>query len=295
MGAAYNNAKLTLDKYGNIEPLLSSFHITHTHFFNNDYIKDGYSILDIGGAAGVFAEAIKREVVDINATVIDPDKKCIEYGKKKYPHLNFIHGLFPEDLKSDSKFDVVSMQALFPQLPNWKDILLSMQKHANKYINFSCILKLDGTTVVDKDVSYVYGLDSGERLYQVVHNLNEIINFMSIYEMRVKKINFWGECSALCFNKHPYCDFFNNAKEHIVFNPFIFLIKAGHTFRGISSKFEIKGNFMLELFDEKDNPKRFGGGGEECNLEGYNFFEPEKNIKIVVLNEEVLYKSTPTF
>ena len=109
-------------------------------------------ILDIGGASGSFVEMIKNDFADIDATVLDPDLKCIEYGKEQFPYFDFIHGIFPDDLESDTKFDVVAMQGLFPQLPNWKDVLFAMKKCAKKYITFSCVLKLRGTTVIDKDV-----------------------------------------------------------------------------------------------------------------------------------------------
>ena len=220
IGSIYDKSKLTLDAYGAVTPEQSLFNSSSISFLKSGYIEDGFNVLDIGGAGGAFVEMIKNDFADIHATVLDPDQKCIEYGKKQYPHFNFIKGIFPDDLRSDTKFDVVSMQALFPQLPNWKDILFSMQKYAKKYIAFTCVLKLRGTTVVDKDVSYAYYLDTGERVHQVVHNMNEIINFMSIREMGVKKISFLGQCSSYCFSDASILDLFDtmNSKNcsHIV-------------------------------------------------------------------------------
>lgn len=45
---------------------------------------------------------------------------------------------------------------------------------------------------MDKDISYVYYLDSGERIHLIVHNIYEFFNFCCIHEMRVKKYLFTG-------------------------------------------------------------------------------------------------------
>ena len=280
----YNKASLTLKAYGEQEPDLASFDTVY--FLDKNYIKSGYSILDIGGATGCLLEAINKEIAPIKGTIIDPDEKSIKYGKEKYPHFEFIQAGFPHDF-ADRKFDVVFMQALFPQIPNWKEVLLSMQKCARKYINFSCILKLEGTTVVDKDVSYVYCLDSGERLYQVVHNINEIINFLCIHEMRVKSIKFWGSCSSLCLNKTPIVSLIDSLNEDIVITPALWLLRSGDAFRSTPGKFEIKGSFLLELFDENENPKRYGGWGDREKTKGYDFFEPEKDVRFFVYNDVI--------
>ena len=285
IGSIYNKSKLTLEVDGMKKPERDQFPCWSMHFLDSGYIKDGFNVLDIGGAGGAFVEMIKKDYADIDATVLDPDLKCIEYGKKQYPHFNFIHGIFPDDLRVDTKFDVVSMMHLFPQLPNWKDILLSMQKCAKKYIAFTCVLKLRGTTVIDRDVSYVYGLDSGERLHQIVHNINEIMNFMSIHEMRVKKINFLGNCASYCFDDTAMRKLFDTldlgSADAIKITPALYIGRSGHAFRSEPAMYQIKGSFILDLFDEEENPKRFGGGGER-KLDGYNFFEPEKDIRFLV-------------
>lgn len=219
-------------------------------FFTKEYIKDGYSMLDIGGAAGDLAGAIKSEIANIQATIIDPNHECIMEGGEKYPDFEFIEGFFPDDFKLNKKFDIVSMQALFPQIPNWKEMLLLFSKYSKKYINFECLLRMQGTTVVDKDVSYAYYLDSGSRVYQVIHNIYEMINFLCIEEMRVKKISFYG-----------------------------YSIPQGHNFRCLPVSEQMRGNFMIELFSEDDNPKRMGGAIEKGqNNKNYSFFIPEMDI-----------------
>ena len=82
--------------------------------------------------------------------------------------------------------------SIVSQIPEWKKCLLDMANNAKKFLNFSVVLKTSGNTIVDKDVSYFYYLDSGVRVHQVIHNIYEITNFLSLREMRAKKISFYG-------------------------------------------------------------------------------------------------------
>lgn len=258
MDKTYNseifNTDLNKEFFSGKEASLKSFFESTRYFCNEEYFKDGYTFLDIGGSGGDFGAAIKAEVADIIPTVIDPSKACIETGKIKYPFTNFICGNFPEDLSEDQKFDVLSLQAFFPQIPEWKRFLIAMRKHALKYINISLTFRLDGSTVIDNDVSYFYYLDSGERAYQVIHNIYEFINFCSIHEMAVKKINFYGY----------HTDY------------------IGHNFRCVPNSQQIKGNILLELFENpEDNPFRMGGAVDKGKYsKDYSFFVPEMDIII---------------
>lgn len=251
----YEKTKLNNQLFIKSCPKMQDYFESVRYFFTKDYIKIGYNLLDIGGAGGDLAFAIKNEIADINATIIDPDPMCIKKGEQNYPEFKFICGYFPQDFPQNyNKFDYVSMQALFPQIPNWKDILFALRKYTKKYINFSTIIKLSGTTVIDKDVSYFYYLDSGERVHQVIHNLYEIINFLCIYEMGARKIEFYGYHT-------PY---------------------TGHNFRCVPNAEQIKGNFMIEVFEnDYDNPMRMGGAIDKGKKENqYKFYIPEINVVI---------------
>lgn len=253
--SGYEKTKLNNQLFIKSYPKMQDYFESVRYFFTKDYIKPGYNLLDIGGAGGDLAYAIKNEIAEINATIIDPDFVCIKKGEQNYPEFKFIQGYFPNNFPyGHIKFDCVSMQALFPQIPDWKNMLLALRKYTKKYINFSAILRLDGTTVVDKDVSYFYYLDSGERIHQVIHNLYEIINFLCIYEMGAKKVEFYGYHT-------PY---------------------AGHNFRCIPNAEQIKGNFMIEVFENNnDNPIRMGGAIDKGEKENqYKFYIPEINIII---------------
>ncbi|MCO5141916.1 MAG: class I SAM-dependent methyltransferase [Oligoflexia bacterium] len=253
--SAYEENRLNAEFFAlDSAPKMKDYFKSTTHFFTPTYIKDKNTFLDIGGSGGNFAAAIKSEIADINPTVIDPDPNSITKGKNSYPSFEFIQGYFPETKLPKEKYDIVSIQALFPQIPNWKEMLLSLSKHTKKYLNLSLVLKLHGTTIVDKDVSYFYYLDSGERVHQVVHNIHELLNFLCIREMNVKKIMFFGYHTP----------------------------EAGHNFRCVPNSEQIKGNLMLELFeDESDNPKRMGGAVHKgANNPNYSFFVPEMDIII---------------
>lgn len=206
-----------------------------------------------GGVGGLGNAIIKSIEPSINYTVLDPDSNCIKYGKRHFPHFKFIEGYFPDKCPR-KKFDMIIMFATFPQLPNWKEILLEMVKHSKKYINLTLTVRLSGTTVVDKDVSYFYYLDSRQRVHQVIHNLYELINFCSIHEMRAKRIIFYG--------------------YHVPQN--------GNNNRCVPNKEQIRGNLFLELFpDNKQYPGRVGGAPEgffkEINVP---FFTP--SIEIII-------------
>jgi hypothetical protein len=251
---AYRRNKLNEQIFSSDSKPLSSFYKSTKYYFTDDYVKEGYSLLDIGGGGGVFAAAIKKEVADIDVTVIDPDPGSIRSGRDNFPEFSFIEGYFPQDMPQNNKYDIVSMQALFPQLPNWKETMLALSSASNKYINISLTFKLNGTTVIDKDVSYFYYLDSGQRVHQVIHNIYEFMNFCCIHEMNIKKIEFFGYHTP----------------------------KSGHNFRCVPNSEQIKGNLMLEVFQNKaDNPKRVGGAVEYGHqFSEYNFFIPEMNIII---------------
>lgn len=250
----YEKKGLSSEIYSSGKLSIHSYFKSVKYYLTAEYFKDGYSFLDIGGASGELAKSIQNDVADIKPTIIEPNKNSIIIGKKTFKDIEFIEDYFPSDKLNNRKFDIVSMQALFPLFPNWKEILLKMRQHANKYINLSLVFKLNGTTVIDKDVSYGFYLETGERIHQIVHNIYEFMNFCFLPEMGVKKVNFYG-----------------------YHTPF-----AGDNFRCVPNSEQIRGNIMLELFEkEEDNPKRCGGGAGQVNdnME-YKFFIPELNIII---------------
>lgn len=255
---AYKNTELNSQVYNIKQYKMKDHHRSFQYYFTDNYLKDGDTFLDIGGATGDLAFAIKNEIANIEVTVIDADSKSIEIGKNKYHDFQFIDGFFPDALIVDKKYDVVSMQGLFAQLTNWKEVLLNLKKYAKKYINIELAFRINGSTVIDKDVSYSYYLDSGIRVPSIIHNIYEFTNFLCIHEMGIKRIEYYGYTTP----------------------------STGHNFRCVPNEEVIKGNLMLELFTENEPyPARMGGGSVKgVGNPNYNFFVPEMNV---IINDEI--------
>lgn len=273
---------LNFEIYGRKEPVKENFPGYEAFLLNGRFIKPGISMLDIGGASGSFLEMINREICLIDATVIDSDADCINYGRWKYPWIRFVCADFP-NIDYSAKYDIVTMQALFPHLPDWKKTVFSMVRLAKKYINFVAIVREFGHTVDDRDVSYLYYLNTGKRVHQTILNLHEFLNFLCLEEVRAKKIWFHG---AHMFDYYFNFTDISLAKKEAqeaslplqgMLQP---VTKKAHAFRGVPFYDEIVGNFMIELFDEKDNPKRMGGLGilGKDFPDDYQFFMPDINV-----------------
>jgi len=276
------------DIYGNHEPDIGRFQDFETfeQFFKKEILESKQSLLDIGGASGEFVELVNRNIGPVDGSVMDTDAECIKAGREKYPHIRFIQKQFP-NVKSKKKYDIVSMNALFPHLVDWRKTLLEMAKLSKKHIFFSALLRKDGPTIADDTISYFYYMNTGKRVAQVINNIWEILNFISLQEMRAKRVWFFGK-------RHPPDDHIGSIKselrEHQENNIDMDDIRcpvldSAHVFRGIPFYNIIGGVFFIELFSEKDNPQRMGGLGAEKakQYEGYKFFKPA--IHIVINNK----------
>ncbi len=151
------NAKL----YSLFRKELNEFFRSEIYFFKNEVeVSKGLSVLDIGGGAGGLGHALKKEYGKlIKYTCIDPDEKAIEAGKKifksKFLDIELIKGYYPDDIEESRKWDLVAVIGWFAQIPNWKEMLLQFVENTIRYINIGINIRLEGNTVIDKDVSYV--------------------------------------------------------------------------------------------------------------------------------------------
>lgn len=249
----YKDATLNAKFFGERQMSFSDLFQSQQHFFTRDHIRDGDTFLDVGGGGGEIASVLEREVARIHPTILDPDPNAIASGRQRNPHFTFIQDYFPSDCLEDNAYDFVSMQALFPQIPDWKPTLLALSKASRRTINISVILRLQGNTVIDKDVSYAYYLDSGTRVHQVIHNIYELYNFCCLEEMNLKKISFWGY-------RVP---------------------RTGHNFRCVPACDQIQGALQLEVFPPGLNPKRMGAASDlGSSVKDYRFFVPETEFII---------------
>lgn len=235
MKNAYKNSELNVEIFGkNRLEKLSDYFASTRHFFSERYLPKKFSMLDIGGSSGNFIEALNSEGFSVKGAVIDPDPLSIQEGREKRKGVDFFEDYFPSRKyqMNDDGYDVVSMQALFPQIPTWKETVIEMVRIAKKFVNISLTFQLEDSAVIDKDRSYFYYLDTGERVHQVIHNIYEFTNFLSIHELRVKKINFYGYHT----------------------------MSPGDNFRSVPNDKQIKGNLLLELFEAGEQyPDRMGG------------------------------------
>lgn len=217
-------------------------------------------MVDIGGASGQFINALRGNGFEIEGTVIDPDPRAINLGRHRGRD-QFTLGYFPEAtaMMPSGSFDVVSMQGLFPQLPDWKSAITEMFRLSRRFINFATTIRLDGTTVVDIDVSYFYYLDSGIRVHQVIHHCLELVNYLCLEEFRARSIHFFGYRTP----------------------------RAGDNFRCVRNSEQFKGNFLIEKFpDEERRPTRWGGqSNPDRSILGYQFSRP--NMEIILDGKQI--------
>jgi len=248
------------DFFNQFRTKIEEFYESERYFLNNDILKPNMTILDIGCASGGLGNAITESIESrVNYLGIDVDEKAIKLGEEKFPKLNLINQSYPEGIK-DKKFDMIIVFNLFEQITNWKEFLQSLVDHSNKFINIGLTLRMSGSTVIDKDISYGYYFDSGIRVNKIIHNIYELINFCCLEEMRVKKISFYG---------------------YHIDRP----ASIASDFRPLPQKEQIRGNLLLELFEKGRNKKRAGGFPntetlKKMNLELEYIFRP--NIEIII-------------
>lgn len=252
--APFISGTLNADRYSTSRVKIEDFFESERYFFDK-VIKPGISILDIGCAAGGLGHAVMTSVEkNIQYWGIDPDKRAIDYGRRHFPDLNFIEGWFPDDLPAGMKFDLVIMTSVFNQTPKWKELLFDLVNASKKYVLIAACTKLEGQAIVDKDISYFYYLDSGERTFQVIHNLYHLINFCCIHEIGAKKITYYG-----------------------------YKGKPGNNYRDVPASRQVHGHLLLELLPEKENKniKRVGGiPDDEAKKRNISIFKPE--IEVII-------------
>lgn len=265
--SAYESSDIQKDIYSKWRTDFDEFFPSEQYFFKNgnNILFDGVEILDIGCSAGGLGNALINEFndIEINYTGVDVDEEAIELGSGEFPELDLVCGRFPDDIPNGKTFDLVTMFGLFPQIPKWKEMLSQMSNYSRKYINISGVFRESGTTVVDKDTSFVYYLDSGERKHQVVHNIYELINYCLTENIGANEVSLYGYHSD----------------------------EPTSTFRAVPRNEQISGNLLIQL-PENDLGKPIGGisheGAQNSVNDNINVFEPE--IDIIIDGEEFDYK-----
>ena len=139
----YQNSVLNNALYGaETKTKLEDYFLSIRYYLTKEHLRPGDHILDVGGASGELLAAIENEVCPIQGTVIDPNRISLDMGRQSHPEFEFVEGIYPADLPADGKYDVLLMNALFPQIPDWKSMLLAMAKTTKRLANFSLGIKL---------------------------------------------------------------------------------------------------------------------------------------------------------
>ncbi|KTD82763.1 class I SAM-dependent methyltransferase [Legionella waltersii] len=96
--------------------------------------ENSRALLDVGCAHGWFLEAAKN---DFKVLGLEPDTNIFELtSQNKFTVRN---GFFPDEIKENERFDVITFNDVFEHIPNIKDILTS----CNKYLNDKGLLVLN--------------------------------------------------------------------------------------------------------------------------------------------------------
>ena len=108
------------------------------------------NILDIGCAGGTFTNNISKILPKAEITGIDLYSSAIEYGKNKYPHINFILADAHNIPFKNKSFDLIICYETIEHLNNPPQALKEIRR----------VLKNDGHTIV--------AMDSGSLLFKIV-------------------------------------------------------------------------------------------------------------------------------
>ena len=150
------------------------------------YLKECKTVLDVGCLYGSLSLALKK--FNVKYYGIDADKKAIQYGKKHFKNINLYHDDFLKPKKKYPKCDFVFSLNVFDNYKNWKQALRAYKKLTNKYICFTTNLRLEGQTNLDEDVSFLDYVRGGGGTPWFVHNIFELVAYLSSYAIGPKNI-----------------------------------------------------------------------------------------------------------
>ena len=111
-------------------------------------------------------------------------------GKKINPNANFVLAdiLEPSQIKKIPKADLVIAFNVLDQYRDWKNVLKAICSLSNKYVNFSTLLRLEGETAIDEDISYARYGRHGKRVLWAVHNVFSLISYCATENINAHKI-----------------------------------------------------------------------------------------------------------
>ncbi len=246
------------ERYASRKEKLENLFPSETHFLR-DFLPQCESILDVACASGAMSRVMKEINPQVSYYGIDLDSGAIEYGSQKYDDIKLLSGSFPQDCDQGKAYDAVSMFSYFQHISEWKEALESMSRIARRYLFTTVSIRLQGTTIADRDLSYFYYLDSNVRVPFVVHNIKEIVNFCCTEKVNAQKVSIYG---------YPM------TKPSTVYYP-------------IPYREVYKAGLLVELLPPDASPQRIGGvSAGELNVE--KAFRPE--VSIVLSDREYSFE-----
>ena len=238
----YKSPKFTRDNFKNL-------YKSEQHIFKK-YLKNCKTVLDIGCLYGSLGKALKK--FNIDYTGIDSDTYAIKYGKKLNKNISLFNDDFIKPKKKYGKYDFVFSLNVFEHYTNWKKIIKSYKKFSKKYFCFTSNLKLEGNASLDFETSFFYYNGDKKPMLWAVHNMFELISYLSLIEINAKKIYLYA------YNKYNKKNFHTAALSAMPIDPRKLLV----------------GIFVVELNDKKQN--------------GSTIFYKRPNIEIIINDKKYL-------
>ncbi len=150
------------------------------------FLKKGLSVLDVGCLYGSLKKALKNFNIDYYG--IDSDPKAIKFGKKYQKGISIYCEDFMKPKKRNQKYDFVFSLNVFDHFTKWKEAIKNLKKYSNKYVFFTTHLKTNGSTLIDKDLSFIPYGGPKKTIAWSIFNIFEIIAYASSHEIDAKNI-----------------------------------------------------------------------------------------------------------
>ena len=199
----YKSLKFKRDNFKNL-------YKSEKHIFKK-YLKNCKTVMDIGCLYGSFRNALKKFNIDYYG--IDSDPYAIKYGKKINKNIKLFNDDFIKPKKKYGKYDFVFSLNVFEHYTNWKKIIKSYKKFSKKYFCFTSNLKLEGNASLDFETSCFYYNGEKKPMLWSLHNMFELISYLSSMEMNAKKIYVYA------YNKYNKKNFYTAAFSAMPIDP----------------------------------------------------------------------------
>jgi SAM-dependent methyltransferase len=185
------------------------------------------TVLDIGCSTGRLCEIFEGN--RISYTGIDIDESSISIAKETYSQSKFYTADFMNENFIIEQSDLVIALNVFDHFFDWKGALRNMRRFSKKFINFSCNMRLEGQTVIDKDLGYLYYGNGQRRLGWGIHNVFQLAAYAATEEIQAKSIFIY------CY--HKFTDQKNNWHT------------SAKSVMPISPHDHLTGNILIEVSD----------------------------------------------